>query len=157
MFSRQKAIEYAFLWWNGRNPSFYNFDNIGGDCTNFVSQCLYYGGIEMNFNYLGWFYDSINFRSPSWSGVEEFFDFATKNSGVGVRAKQTTIESIEVGDVVQLMGKYQAQFHHTLLVTKIGQNLDYDNIFLTGHTVDVKNIPLSSYNPKQVRFLKILN
>ena len=37
-------IEYARRWAFSTNPAYYNFENIGGDCTNFVSQCLYAGG-----------------------------------------------------------------------------------------------------------------
>ena len=31
-------IEYARRWAFSANPAYYNFENIGGDCTNFVSQ-----------------------------------------------------------------------------------------------------------------------
>ena len=35
-YNRQKTIEYAKKWAYGRNNKYYNFDNIGGDCTNFI-------------------------------------------------------------------------------------------------------------------------
>ena len=162
MYDRKKAIEYAFEWWNKRNPNFYNFDTIGGDCTNFVSQCLFYGGIEMNFSYLGWYYNNLNSRSPSWAGVNEFYSFATTNfSNWGVRAKQVNIQKTEPGDVVQIMQVGETQFHHTLLITKIDakdeKQKDYNNIFLTGHTHDVLNVPINHFAIKEIRFLKILN
>jgi len=38
------AVNYAKLWSsnssNLRNPSYPNWDNNGGDCCNFISQCL---------------------------------------------------------------------------------------------------------------------
>ena len=34
-------VNYARKWAFSRNPAYYDFENIGGDCTNFVSQCLY--------------------------------------------------------------------------------------------------------------------
>jgi len=40
IYNRNKAIEYAHKWSHGRNPVYYDFDNIGSDCTNFISQCL---------------------------------------------------------------------------------------------------------------------
>lgn len=157
MYARQKAIEYAYFWWNKRNPEFYNFDNLGGDCTNFVSQCLFFGGIEMDFKAYGWFYEGIDFRSPSWTGVEEFFDFATNNvSSKGVRAKLTDISQIETGDVIQL-SQNDGGFHHTLLVTKIVGEKSLQNILVTCHTFDAKDKSLSSYFFKKIRFLKILN
>ena len=38
-YDRGKAVAYAHKWAFGRNPAYYNFDKIGGDCTNFTSQC----------------------------------------------------------------------------------------------------------------------
>lgn len=162
MYQREKAIEYAHKWWNKRNPNFYNFDNIGGDCTNFVSQCLYFGGILMNYNYLGWYYNNLNSRSPSWAGVNEFYYFSTTNhSNLGVKAKKVDIEKVETGDVVQLMQIGEDQFHHTLLITKIDNSSssekNYNNIFLTGHTYDVLDVPITHFAIKEIRFLKILN
>ena len=45
-YSRQNAIKYAKRWYNGRNPEFKSYATA--DCANFVSQCLYAGGIKMN-------------------------------------------------------------------------------------------------------------
>lgn len=44
--------------------------NYGGDCTNFVSQCIFAGSGIMNHNKrTGWYYINGNKKSPSWSGV----------------------------------------------------------------------------------------
>lgn len=42
-YDRQAAFEYAKKWAFRRNPRYYNFEKIGGDCTNFASQCIYAG------------------------------------------------------------------------------------------------------------------
>lgn len=47
LYNRQKAVDYAHTWKNRRNSQFYDFENLGGDCTNFISQCLLYGVLEM--------------------------------------------------------------------------------------------------------------
>ena len=39
-YDRLHALKYAQKWALERNPLFYDFADIGGDCTNFVSQCL---------------------------------------------------------------------------------------------------------------------
>ena len=44
-YDRRAAVEYAHKWAFGRNPEFYDFSEIGGDCTNFASQCLYAGAV----------------------------------------------------------------------------------------------------------------
>ena len=48
-YDRQAAVDYAHRWAYHRNPNFYNFDELGGDCTNFASQCLYAGTGVMNY------------------------------------------------------------------------------------------------------------
>ena len=40
-YDRKAAVEYADYWAYRRNPKYYAFDDIGGDCTNFVSQCIF--------------------------------------------------------------------------------------------------------------------
>jgi hypothetical protein len=46
-YSASKAIDYAKRWWNDKNPLFYAYIT-GGDCANFVSQCLHNGGYKMD-------------------------------------------------------------------------------------------------------------
>lgn len=41
------AAAYADAYWQTYNPAWPSFANSGGDCTNFVSQALYAGGISM--------------------------------------------------------------------------------------------------------------
>lgn len=75
-YDRQSAVAYAKKWALDKNPSFNYFDDLGGDCTNFVSQCLLAGGVIMNFDkYYGWFYKNSFDRSPSWTGVEYLKQF----------------------------------------------------------------------------------
>jgi hypothetical protein len=67
-----------------RNPAYFNFDGIGGDCTNFISQCLYNGGCLMNFTRdLGWYFLSADDRAAAWSGVEFLYNFLTTNKKPG--------------------------------------------------------------------------
>ena len=65
-YDRAAALAYARKWALGRNPAYYDFSRIGGDCTNFASQCIFAGAGEMNFTpTFGWFYRSANDRTPS--------------------------------------------------------------------------------------------
>lgn len=156
MYSRQKAIEYAYKWWNGRNPEYFNFDNYGGDCTNFISQCLYYGGIGMNYSHNGWYYTSPSSRSPSWTGVDEFFNFVTSNTSIyGVRGKIVSLDEILPGDIIQF-NITGTDFHHSVIVTAV-EGKTINDIYVTGHTTDCKNISIKSFNYKKIRFIKILN
>lgn len=69
-YNRKKVVEYAKTWAYRRNPKYLNFDNMGGDCTNFSSQNIYAGAEIMNYDKTkGWYYNSGNSRTPSWEGV----------------------------------------------------------------------------------------
>lgn len=36
IYDRISAVSYAKKWALSRNPKYYNFDTVGGDCTNFI-------------------------------------------------------------------------------------------------------------------------
>ena len=45
-YSPSKAVAYAKKWAYGRNPNYKDYDPLGGDCANFVSQCIMAGGFS---------------------------------------------------------------------------------------------------------------
>ena len=78
------AVKYADTHvWNGAdmsasgvfeeyyNPEYYNFNSVGGDCTNYVSQCLYAGGLPQtpgaHSGYDCWYFSTENNRSDTWT------------------------------------------------------------------------------------------
>lgn len=152
-YNREKAVDYAQKWALNRNPNYYDFSLIGGDCTNFVSQCVHNGNIPMNSNANGWYYYSLQSRSPSWSGVEEFWNFATRNNNFGVKIKQIPLEELEVGDIIQL-GNNNG-YYHNLFVSKIISH-NPNNIFICAHDYDALNRRLSSYYFQKIRYGKII-
>lgn len=100
-YDRQKAIEYARKWAFARNPAYYNFDTVGGDCTNFISQCLYAGSKVMNYTKdTGWYYINGNQKSPSWTAVEFLYRFLVQNKSLGPYGEDVKKEKIELGDIV---------------------------------------------------------
>ena len=102
-YNRAEAVAYAKKWAYGRNPAYYDFSEIGGDCTNYASQCIYAGSGQMNFTpVFGWYYRSANDRTASWTGVEYLYNFLVDNRGLGPFAEQTDRAALAVGDVVQL-------------------------------------------------------
>ena len=48
-YNRERAVEYAKRWALDRNPLFVDFTEIGGNCTNFVSQAVLAGSCTMNY------------------------------------------------------------------------------------------------------------
>ena len=79
-----KMIDYAAKWAYSYNPDFYDFTELGGDCTNFISQCVYAGGAVMNYTPdTGWYYIALSERAAAWTGVEFFARFVLNNRGAG--------------------------------------------------------------------------
>lgn len=142
-YNRSAVYEYAKKWALGRNPRYYNYDNIGGDCTNFVSQCIYAGCKQMNYSKNnGWYYINANNKSPSWTGVQFLYNFLISNKGTGPCGIRANIEQLQIGDIIQLSfdGK---TYSHSLVVVQNG-NSTY-NTFVAAHTLDVFHKRLYDY------------
>ncbi len=151
-YDRQAAASYAKEWAFGRNPKYYNFNNLGGDCTNFASQCIYAGAGVMNFTpTFGWYYRSLNDRAPAWTGVEYLFNFLVGNGGEGPFAEAVPPDKVEVGDVIQL-GTAAGDFYHSPVVVAIRNG----RIFIAAHSYDAYMRPLDSYRYYRARGIHIL-
>ncbi len=154
-YNRQKVVEYAQKWAYARNPQYYNFDSVGGDCTSFASQCIYAGANVMNYlKQKGWYYINGNNKSPAWSGVEFLYNFLTTNKSEGPYGKEVNQNQIEIGDIAQLSFNGKS-FGHTLVITKIQNRLDLNEIFISSHTYDSFNKRISEYNFEKIRFIHI--
>lgn len=156
-YNRKMALYYAKRWAFDRNPKYYNFENLGGDCTNFISQILHAGGCPMNNSKInGWYYYNLNNRSPSWTGVEFLYQFLINNKSIGPIAKLCSIEELEIGDIIQLKFRNNEFFGHSLAVVKINEPRNLDNIFISTHTYDRYNYPVSNYTFENIRFIHII-
>ncbi len=153
----ERGVAYARKWAYRRNPAYYNFDRLGGDCTNFASQCLFAGVGVMNFTPdLGWFYRSLEERAAAWTGVEYFYNFLVGNAkgigdGRGPFGKEIPFEGLQVGDFVQL-GRNTGDFYHTPLVVGFSRGIP----LVAAHSNNAYNRPLNSYRYERIRCLRIL-
>ena len=150
-YFRDRAVRYARKYALVRNPLFYTFEGIGGNCTNFVSQCVLAGSCVMNFlPVYGWFYLSSNRRAPAWTGVEFFYNFMTTNTDVGPYGKEVPLAQAQIGDVIQLQNNDDV-FYHTLIITEIRDG----EVFICANSIDSLDRPLSSYEYKALRVIHI--
>ena len=131
-YDRTEAVRYARRWALGRNPAFGDFSGLGGDCANFVSQCLWAGWHEEMAPQ--WYYRSMRERTPSWSGVR-FLRRWLLEAG---RAEVCDLGEAEAGDVIFLWDG--SRWHHSLVITLPGPDP-----LVAAHTHDVLNRPLSDY------------
>ena len=157
-YDRDAAVAYAKRWAFSRNPKYYDFSAIGGDCTNYASQCLFAGSGVMNDTpVFGWYYRSIDNRAPAWTGVEFFARFLLDNAqlgvglGVGPFAEETELENLQLGDFVQL-GRQTGDFYHTPVVVGFSQGVP----LVAAHSYDAFAKPLTNYSFARLRCLHIL-
>lgn len=152
-YNRTNTYEYAKRWAYSRNPKYYNYDSIGGDCTNFISQCIFAGYNRMNYNKNnGWYYINGNNKSPSWTGVEFLYNFLLNNKGEGPVGRETTINKLNIGDVIQL-NLDGNRFSHSLIVVQNGTSI-YNTLVAT-HTFDTFGKKVADYNYHKYRCIHI--
>lgn len=161
-YNRISAARYARQWALSRNPKFKDYEELGGNCTNYISQCVNAGGIPMDSDgnnvMKEWYWYSDANRTPSWTGAQPFFEYFTKNNNgetknFGVYAKQTDYDELELGDIVQLIKDGKA--YHTMMIT--GLLLDGEYIYdylICQNTYDLLDYPLS-LKVGEKRYLKI--
>ena len=155
-YDRSAVVLYAHQWAYGRNPAFYDYENLGGDCTNFASQCIFAGCGVMNFTpTFGWYYIDANQKAPAWIGVPYLYNFLTRGSGsVGPVARPCTLAELRPGDLIQLSFKGE-EFQHTPIVVAVGEPAAPENILVAAHSFDADNRPLSTYEYRKLRMLHI--
>ncbi len=155
-YDNAAAVAYARQWAMTRNPKYYDYDSLGGDCTNFASQCLYAGSGVMNYKpTFGWYYSGANNHSPSWTGVPYLYNFLTRQSGAGPVGKEVSMDEVQPGDISQFADT-SARFTHTQVIVSIEKGLGLDGIFVATHTYDSLDRALSSYQFLKMRFVHIL-
>ena len=157
-YQRDRAVAYARQWALSRNPLFTDFTGRGGNCTNFVSQCVLAGSCVMNRTVdFGWYYISEADRAPAWSSVEYFYDFmtqapafASQNGGIGPYATEVPRRMAMIGDAVQYADA-EGDWYHTVIISAI----ENGEIYVCAQSDDALDRPISSYNFATARFLHI--
>ena len=172
-YDAQSAVNYAMIWVNSnyviRNTDEYGvYDQYDGNCNNYISQCLHAGGIPMD--YFGdehtqwkWYDDDVNLeeansgRSPAWAGVDEFYTYASQNTGYGLAAiVDDNVFNGSAGDILQY--GFGNNWHHSVIITDVirdkdGKMLDY---LINSNTTDRINYPASAYGYPEIRLIKII-
>lgn len=168
-YDREAAVAYANEWVDDdsiiRNDAWGLYDIYGGNCNNFISQCLYAGDIPMDLTgtQWKWYSDDLNNnggaygRTSSWTGVDDFFTYAQENTGTGLVA-DTTLNTYagEIGDVLQY--GTENEWHHSVIITGLiydddGNVIDY---LINSNTTDRENYPASAYAYSNLRLIKVI-
>lgn len=170
-YNREKAKNYALEYVLSPNPKYTNYETMGGNCTNFTSQCLYAGGIVQDKvgNYT-WYYTSKS-KSASWKSANSFRTYYKNNIGSatvkGLNAKTCFLAKTRLGDLVQIVNSNKAS--HTMFISGyLADNWANDNPWeykydvkicqnSTGKSGRLKNVPLKSkgISPSSLEYIHI--
>ena len=172
-YDRIAAVKYALEYCYKRNQQYYNYV-ANGDCTNFTSQCLYSGGIQMDDKWYSrrgkkWIYaflipdSQYKHRygwdvSPAWSIASHQFEYFRDSEYVNACQEidgSSTIEEIlssgiQVGDIIYFDWESDGVLDHSVIVTEISD----DEVYLTYHSTDRERQALSVLlDPKMEGYL----
>lgn len=149
-YDRSLAVDYAYSYAYNFNSSYPDWSEYGGDCANFVSQCLYAGGKSMvgtpgtaasATNFANWFSfgtsANTNNVSSTWRGADAFKHYWKANA-VGYKTFTSFTGAFDygyTGDAVTLLNSNDRGFH-TLVIIKYGSGdliyAAHSEITLTG-------------------------
>lgn len=155
-YNRDNAVAYAHRWAYDRNPAYYSYDELGGDCTNFASQVLHAGGAVMDPTpTYGWYYWDANNKAPAWTGVKYLYQFLTNSEKTcGPVGQVAELEQLQPGDLIQLSFDGQTYSHNPIVVA-VSEPVTPETILLAAHTYDSDYRPLSTYAYKAIRPIHI--
>lgn len=154
------AVKYALV----PNKSYKYFQSInenGGDCTNFVSQCLRAGGAPQDYNNLRpWWYDMKQGKaSVCWAVAHSLYWYLKTNQS----SNRTAIKGLEVDNVLELeigdiifYENYRNVIFHGAVVTSFARIGGNSEPLISQHTFNLLNVTYKKdYSYKKLHFLKI--
>jgi hypothetical protein len=151
LYSWQKAVAYANKYWSSYNSAYPNYNPCGGDCANFVSQCLRAGGETSDGTWytrsgVGCQKRSGNCGSTAWvnnAGLRNW----TINTHRGRSVSR--IEELGRGDIVNYDWTGNGVFDHVAIITNSASML------VTAHNSNRHNVPWGM-GAKKHRFTWVL-
>ena len=137
-YDRQDAVDYALDNWNENVPGSWWFNMNDGDCTNFVSWCLYEGGWTKQDPqwYSYWPYWTGGSHSNSWTCSGAFGAFAqsrgdrihlgyNRDTVIATTSSLVSSGGLQEGDIIQRVSP-----GHTMIITGTAGS----TAFVTYHT-----------------------
>lgn len=147
-YNNTAAISYALKYAITPNSAYADFTGSGGDCTNFISQCLYAGGIKQHTGtaYSGtcWFYKTSTNRSSSWTGASEFQSYVTGSSSK-IDISSSNWSSVVPGDIIQLVTSTNSAYHSLFVSGFVNGSNGRSDILICAHTTNRSNVSLAQY------------
>jgi len=155
-YSGINAANYATKYALNPNPAYKYFSiygNIGGDCTNFISQCLIAGGAKMAYNSQPWWYNGKAW-SLSWSVANLLYLCITKRAKLrlpGLKGVEVAdFSELELGDLIMYEDSKGIVYHSAIITS-----FDSDYPLVSQHSYNELNISPIKPKAKKMHFIKI--
>ncbi|BDZ48021.1 hypothetical protein GCM10025867_02620 [Frondihabitans sucicola] len=131
-----REMQYAFAHWNATtyNASYINFNAVGGDCQNFVSQSLLARGLKQTDS---WYYNSSGSHSESWGYAPAFDTLLKSTPSLGFTPLDSTQRSqLSVGDLAYFDWNDNGVPDHVMIVSRVASVDGQTKVSLVGHNLD---------------------
>lgn len=165
IYNRLAAVDYAMKYAidpNKKYKYFQSIDENGGDCTNFVSQCLNAGGASMDYNIIRpWWYDIKHGKaSICWATAHSLYWYLKVNQ----RINRNVIKGLEVEDITKLeigdlifYENLNNTIFHAAIITSFAVSSGNREPRISQHTFNQLNETYKkNYDFKKMHFLKII-
>jgi hypothetical protein len=163
LYNRKNAVTYALNYALTPNTE-YKFlkshgDN-GGDCTNFVSQCMNSGGAPLARNIAPWWYDIKSHRwSTSWTVAHSLYwtlKVRGKDNLKGLKGVEVeSMDLLELGDIIQYEDKKRI-IYHTAMITAFTNEKGERLPLISQHSYNERNITYVKPKAKKMHLMKIV-
>jgi hypothetical protein len=153
------SIKYALVP-NNEYKYYKSIDEGGGDCTNFVSQCLKAGGAPRDYNkYRPWWYDMKSGKaSICWAVAHSLYWYLKTNQNTSrIKGREVDdIRELEIGDLI-FYENYNNVIFHSAIVTSFVEIYGNREPRISQHTFNQLNETYKkSYDYKKAHFIKII-
>jgi cell wall-associated NlpC family hydrolase len=169
-YSRDDAVRYAVRYALTPN-TFYRYlpgrGDGGGDCSNFVSQCLKAGGAHMEYSLpRPWWYKGNGTQdtrgdtwSVSWAVAHSLYwclKVRYKLNLTGLKGMEVSdLNLLERGDIIQYENNREVIYHSAIITGFIYQGGKKVPL-ISQHSFDALNISYIKPAAKKMHFIKII-
>lgn len=133
-YSGSRGVSYANSYVTNANSRFYTASVSGGDCTNFVSQCLWYGfgaadtqtditnKVRMipGSTYSDGWYAGSGGGSRNWEAVNYFWSYMTSSKSIDTPGPRvsvvSSISSLNAGGIMQIDFTSDGSYDHSVIM-----------------------------------------
>lgn len=168
-YNRERAVQYAKRY--GKEPNkryryFAGHHDGGGDCSNFISQCLKAGGAPMGYNSQSpWWYNRNNTDNVarhtwaiSWTVAHSLYwclKVRGKYNISGLKGQEIeSIDQLEIGDLIQYEN-HKGVIYHSTIITDFTYEKGKRIPLITQHSFDAVNIVYRKPAAAKMHFMKI--